>query len=459
MRAFKPKNAETVHLWLAILLVATLALQRLACFVLPAVRREFAAYWENTAVQCFSAAVFLYLLILLWVAYRRWQSTIVAKRDLELILKTISPDVLLIVSPDRRITECNELVREVFGYTPQEVIGRQTDLLYFDRRITSDQREIFLHLERVGFHVGQARGRRKDGSVFPLELVTVELRRQAGAVVLIRDITERKRAEDRLLKAKEDAEAAHAEKARLLEQLERNYRKLQEAEQARDHLTHMVVHDLKSPLTSLLAYIDLLRHTAARKLSDDEAGFLREALALGDRLTWMIHSLLDISRLESGALPLNLETGDTAGLIDEALRRLGPEAGRRAIAVHVAPAAATLRGDRDLIGRVLTNLLGNAVKFTPEGGAIDVAAEPDPAGIRFRVRDRGPGIDPADHERIFERFGQAQQTPRSTGLGLTFCKLAVEAHGGRIGVDSEPGQGSVFWFVLPAAPPEPPRPA
>ena len=449
MRSFKRKNAETAHLWLAIVIVCAMSLYRSASFLIPSLHSFLQPYLQMAISEWFVNAVFFYLLVLLWVAYYRWQRTIMRRRDLELILETISPDVLLVVSPERQIVECSDAVKEVFGYAPDEVIGRPTDLLYFDRRVTGQEHEIFSHIERMGFHTGRAKGRRKDGSEFPLEIVTVKMKRQDGVVIMIRDITERHRAEEKILRAKEEAEAAHAEKSRLLQELEVNYRKLQDMEKARDGLTHMIVHDLKSPLTSIIAHLDLLRHTAARKLSEEEAGFLGEAIRMGDRLTWMINSLLDISRLESGQMPLSREPFAPASLVDEALRSVGPESSKREVSLHIAPEASSVVCDGGVIGRVLMNLIGNAVKFTGEGGSIRVVVSREGAGTRFGVTDTGPGIAPEFHEKIFARFAQLERTPFSTGLGLTFCKLAVEAHGGKIGVQSEAGKGSTFWFVLP----------
>jgi two-component system sensor histidine kinase/response regulator len=125
----------------------------------------------------------------------------------------------------------------------------------------------------------------------------------------------------------------------------------------------------------------------------------------------------------------------------------------REMSLDAPPASVTVVADRELVLRVVQNLLGNALKFTPSDGWIRLGIEPDENRVCVRVRDNGPGIPAEYRERIFEKFGQvearANGQKHSTGLGLTFCKLAVEAHGGSIGVESEIGKGSTFWFMLP----------
>jgi signal transduction histidine kinase len=166
----------------------------------------------------------------------------------------------------------------------------------------------------------------------------------------------------------------------------------------------------------------------------------------------MVNSLLDISRMEAGQLPLNLAECNVAEIISEVLGKLGPLKAKRRIIVDM-PESLRVTADRNLIVRLIQNLTDNAFGFTPEDGQVCIGAQRQKDHIRVFVADNGLGIPSEYQERIFEKFGQVEARKNgrkySTGLGLTFCKLAVEAHGGRIGVDSEVGKGSTFWFELP----------
>jgi signal transduction histidine kinase len=220
----------------------------------------------------------------------------------------------------------------------------------------------------------------------------------------------------------------------------------------RDRLVHMLVHDLKAPLGAICGYLDNLEAFLGDRLAADERLCLdaarQGALNLGD----MIHAMLDVNRLECGQLPLRRETVELGDVTRGALRDVGTFAHRAPVTVN-ARAAVEVSCDRDGIRRVLVNLLHNALKFTPGSGRISVTIEPHEGGARVCVKDTGPGIADEHKARVFDRYFQAatrqERIQFSTGLGLTFCKLMVEAHGGRIGVESEPGRGSEFWFTLP----------
>jgi signal transduction histidine kinase len=219
----------------------------------------------------------------------------------------------------------------------------------------------------------------------------------------------------------------------------------------RDGLVHMIVHDLRSPLTSVMGYLDLLR-TSGNASADDRAQFIDIAYSGAAQMAEMISSLLDINRLEAGEMPVDRQSVDLCDVTRDALQSLGGLTIGRIVAQTAPDGSVMSNCDPTLIRRVIGNLLGNALKFTPESGSITVAgAERRP---RVDVADTGPGI-PADFiSRVFDKFSQAGEGRArkrySTGLGLAFCKLAVEAHGGSIGVSSEVGVGSRFWFQLPA---------
>jgi signal transduction histidine kinase len=242
----------------------------------------------------------------------------------------------------------------------------------------------------------------------------------------------------------EDLKCAHAE--------------LTELEALRDDLVHMVVHDMRSPLTSVVGSLQ----TALDGDLDSEIGheMVENAFVDAQRLVAMTQSLLDVSRLERGQLPVNRREADIVGVVSQAVRTAAHLAREKGVHIVIdSPAEAPLVAiDTDLMVRVLTNLLQNAARHTPEGGIVTVSAHVrrGAAGhaVVLAVADTGEGISKEIRERIFDKFFHAaRHTDRagaaSTGLGLAFCRLAVEAHGGTISVDSQVGQGSTFCIELP----------
>jgi len=238
-------------------------------------------------------------------------------------------------------------------------------------------------------------------------------------------------------------------------ELERHCSRLQQLETWRDNLLHLIVHDMKTPLSGISTSLEYVRREAADKLSGPPRDCLDTAQEFCGDLLEMIRSLLDVSRLEAGALDLQPSPCVVAELMEAAARTVAPLARAKHLRINCAPGAVTVVCDRELVTRVLSNLLSNAVRFAPDGSEIRVTAETGPGVVTLAVSDEGPGVPAEFHQTIFEKFGRVamQQSGRdfSTGLGLTFCKLVVEAHGGRIGVQSPPpgaAQGSRFWFTL-----------
>jgi two-component system sensor histidine kinase/response regulator len=223
-------------------------------------------------------------------------------------------------------------------------------------------------------------------------------------------------------------------------------------EKLRDDLTHMIVHDLRNPLSGICGVLDVLELRESRSLSVGAQKLVTSARRSASELRNMIASLLDVSKMEGGEMKLHREPCDLAALIRDVVATTQPLPGNRLVSCDVAGAmAVTVAVDVGLLRRVLQNLLSNALKYTPESGTVRIVVTPTPSEVRVEVVDAGPGIAPEYHQRIFEKFGQVEDCLNrlGTGLGLTFCKLAVEAHGGRIGVESEVGKGSTFWFTLP----------
>ncbi|MBT3193674.1 MAG: PAS domain S-box protein [Verrucomicrobia bacterium] len=191
-------SRETVHLWIAISIVLVLSAYRLTSSLFSELESFFEAYTELPIAETLVNSLFFWLLALLWVAYRRWRSTIAHTRELERVLTSISPDSIAVINPDRKITMCSGQIESMFGYTFKELIGESTDVLYYDRRVRGEPGEIANRLEEVGFHVGYASGKRRDGKSFPLEIITGTIKGERGAVLLMRDITERCNTEDAL---------------------------------------------------------------------------------------------------------------------------------------------------------------------------------------------------------------------------------------------------------------------
>lgn len=244
----------------------------------------------------------------------------------------------------------------------------------------------------------------------------------------------------------------HLTLRRLQVDLEQRYLELKDLQQLRDGLVHMIIHDLRSPLSSVMGYLDLLR-TETNETAETRAKFIDVAYGGASDMAELISTLLDINRMEAREMPVDRQQADLAELASDAIRSLGGLAVGRSVSLD-APAPVPSNCDAGLIRRVIGNLLGNALKFTPKTGAITVIVS-SPNGVpRVEVADTGPGI-PADFiGRVFDKFSQTSEGRArkrySTGLGLTFCKLAVEAHAGTIGVTSEVGVGTRFWFELPS---------
>ena len=262
------------------------------------------------------------------------------------------------------------------------------------------------------------------------------------------------------LKATEDERVRLAEaNRRYQEDLERqhrqlrdNYARLRELETLRDNLTHMIIHDLRAPLSIALGYVDLLKDRAAAKLENEEKGYLDTILINLFRLNEMIGSLLDISRLETGNMPLNRRACDMAALSKSTMQSFESLVEERRLSFDSPSEGIVVSCDEEVTRRVIGNLLQNALKFTRKDGTVHIAVSRKDSMVQLAISDNGPGIPAEYHGKIFEKFGYVVKPVHqySTGLGLTFCKLAIEAQGGQIGLQSEVGKGSTFWFTLPA---------
>jgi PAS domain S-box-containing protein len=252
------------------------------------------------------------------------------------------------------------------------------------------------------------------------------------------DITERKQAEGTLAAAKIAAE---------------------QSSQFKDLFLSNMSHELRTPLNAVLGFSELLKDPIYGSLSEKQERYVNNIYKAGQHLVRLIGDILDLSKIEAGRLDLNLENITLNDAVEESLSALKPLADKKSQTLEQnCPENLAVLADRTRFRQVLMNLVGNAIKFTGDGGRVSVSAEPSHDGVRITVTDDGPGIDPAEQERIFESFYRGKEARRKegSGLGLAISKSLVETHGGRFGLESpvneagQVGRGSRFFFTLPA---------
>jgi signal transduction histidine kinase len=239
------------------------------------------------------------------------------------------------------------------------------------------------------------------------------------------------------------------------DEVEASYRKLQALERLKDDLMKMIVHDLKSPLSAILGTLEMALEGDLGPLPPQLEKLLGDGLQRGADSLQLMDDLLELTQLEESHLKLDIQevdAGELVGLVAQEWRVRVEQRG--SVVQALSTTQRSIRADRYLLRRVFANLISNALRHAGQGIQITLSAEDanEVDGVRFCVRDNGHGIPPAYHDIIFRKFGTFQRHGGrpSSGLGLTFCKLAVEAHAGRIWVESPEGGGTAFYFVIPA---------
>jgi NtrC-family two-component system sensor histidine kinase KinB len=220
----------------------------------------------------------------------------------------------------------------------------------------------------------------------------------------------------------------------------------------------MIVHDLRNPLTIIRTSLDMLAMARTNPtVAQNMPTLLAGARAAEERMIGMIDDLLHLSKLEAGEIQLSLMPLSPSTFLAKKVQAFQTQAEKesKTLSLRMPAKIPTILADLELIGRVFDNLIGNAFKYTNDGGLIEIGAEDKGVVVYFFVRDDGPGIPEEYHARIFDKFVQVTDPTvgtlqKGTGLGLAFCRMAVEAHGGQIWVESKPGEGSTFVFTLPA---------
>jgi PAS domain S-box-containing protein len=363
-----------------------------------------------------------------------------------------SPYAKILVDENGRITLVNAEAENLFGYAREEVLGRSVELLVPLRFKDAhpDLRHVY-NQTPVARPMGAGRdlfGRRKDGTEFPIEIGLNPIMTDAGNFTLaaISDITERKRAEElRLLHAGMERHAAE------LEQLNRE---LAAASRFKTQFISTMSHELRTPLAAIIGATELLTKAQLPERERISASTIHES---AEALFALIGSILDFSKIEAGRMDLVETRFEVEAVVESAVEVVAQliRAKNVGLNTYVDPSITAVRGDRDRLRQILINLLANAAKFTDDGEIVvrvhPVGFDADRLIVRFEVQDTGEGIAPQDIPNLFEPFGQAGASRAKklggSGLGLSISKRLVELMGGEIGVSSEVGRGSLFWFT------------
>jgi two-component system, NtrC family, sensor kinase len=309
-------------------------------------------------------------------------------------------------------------------------------------------------------------GTRQSGRLIGFRsVVTVPMLREDDAVGAIL-VTRRQPgafsdSEIELLKTFTDQAVIAIENVRMVTELqarnreiEDKSRQLEAASQHKSEFLANMSHELRTPLNAIIGFSEVLGERMFGELNEKQDEYLKDIHASGQHLLSLINDILDLSKIEAGRMELDLGTFDLPNVIDTAVLLIRERAGRRGIVLQVATdeGLGEMHGDERKIKQVLLNLLANAIKFTPEGGRIEIRAKPVNGSVEVSVTDTGVGIAPEDQEAIFEEFrqvGTADKKVEGTGLGLALSRKFIELHGGRIWVESQVGAGSTFTFTIP----------
>jgi PAS domain S-box-containing protein len=360
-----------------------------------------------------------------------------------LLVEAVKDYAIFMMDVEGRIMSWNRGAELLKGYRADEIIGESFSRFYTgpDRQSGRPSRLLKVaaergHVEDEGWRV------RKDGSSFWANVIITALydgRGQLrGYAKITRDLTEKRRIEEQLRTS--------------IETLEEAKRQLVELNEVKSLSISIASHEVRSPLTAIKGYVDNLLEGVAGALPESVRYYLARIDYNIDRVIRLTNMLLDLSRIEAGQMPLDLDAVSIHAVVTDVVKDLEPVAKQKAINLQVHEIMdVPVRADRHKLEQVLQNLLHNALKFTPQRGHVVVQSHlTEHQHVRITVADTGCGI-PSEHQhKVFEKFHRAPSTVHEgAGLGLAITKSLVELHGGQIWVDSEPGRGSRFSFTLP----------
>jgi PAS domain S-box-containing protein len=360
-----------------------------------------------------------------------------------------APDAIIEVDQEGHIVLLNLVTERMFGYSRAELLGQPVELLVPEaiRGTHVRYREGYWnHPATRPMGSGLSlEGCRKDGSRFPVEISLSPVHSAEGLRItaVIRDTSERKRAEDQLRAMREN----------YTRELELRNREVERANQLKSEFLASMSHELRTPLHTVIGFAELLSEELEGPLNEKQKRFIGHIHKDSMHLLELINDVLDLSKIEAGGLRIHREAFDVGTSVDEALASIRPSAAAKSITIETdISVSAAVFADRLRFKQILFNLLSNAVKFTPERGRICVEARFRDEFMEISVSDTGIGIPKEQHEAIFDRFYQVGATTKGvregTGLGLAITKALIEEHGGRISVESEIGKGSRFTFTI-----------
>ena len=397
---------------------------------------------------------------LLWQAARRQLALERNERRYRTLIDT-SPEAIYLAR-NGRFVYVNPATLRLFGATdPAQLVGHTVlDRIHPDFHDRVQARRAVMAREQRPVAPLEERYLRLDGSEIEVEVSAAPYVDEQGPAnqVIVRDITERRRAARALQQLADDLE--HRVQERTAE-LERARDEAERANLAKSDFLSRMSHELRTPLNAVLGFGQLLE---MELLHNGQQAKVKQILAAGRHLLTLINDVLDLSRIEAGHLAVSAEAVALQPLVADCLTLLRPQAQARRISLS-APAVddrRQARADRTRLKQVLLNLLSNAVKYNRDGGSVTVRFEDHGAHWRVCVDDSGPGLDAEQQARLFvpfERLQAGNSTVEGTGIGLALSRRLVELMHGRIGVHSEPGQGSSFWVELPKAEDATPAPA
>ena len=387
----------------------------------------------------------------------------ISDEQYRLIVQSIKDYAVFMLDPEGRIASWNEGARLIKGYTAPEIIGRSFEIFYPEEAVADGfpKREL-KEAARVGHFEDEGWRIRKDGSRFWANVVITAVRDRDGKLVgfakVTRDLTARREAEEqaRQLAAQQaaNAEAArrNAELRRLNVQLESALAVAERSTRVRDDVLAVVAHDLRNPVHTVLGAAGVVEVIPSGEAHDRHVQMIQRAARRMERL---ISDLLDVASIESGTLSMRKAPVDLTALVSEVLELLEAQARERKIEIHreIEHDVPVVMGDHDRLLQVLSNLIGNAIKLTAEGGNVRLRLTRSGDEVVVSVVDTGIGISPDDLPHVFERFWRARDAKaKGVGLGLSIASGIVEAHGGRIWAESQLGVGTTMTFALPVPP-------